>query len=69
VFIRAPVIESVGPGVHVLARLEDGTIVAARSGNIVITSFHPELTDNTALHAFLLSLLPLPAANGAAPTP
>ena len=46
VFIRAPLIEAVGPGVEILARLEDGTIVAARQHNLLVTSFHPELTDD-----------------------
>ncbi|HIP88200.1 MAG TPA: pyridoxal 5'-phosphate synthase glutaminase subunit PdxT, partial [Anaerolineales bacterium] len=42
VFIRAPLIERVGEGVEVLARLEDGTVVAVRQGNLLATSFHPE---------------------------
>lgn len=54
VFIRAPIIESVGPGVSTLARLEDGSIVAAQQGPLVITSFHPELTDDTRFHAYFL---------------
>jgi 5'-phosphate synthase pdxT subunit len=57
VFIRAPIIESVGPGVTVLARLEDGSIVAAQEGTLLITSFHPELTDDPRFHAFFLSLV------------
>ena len=56
IFIRAPAIASVGPGVEVLARLEDGTIVAARQGNLLATAFHPELTDDGRLHAYWLSL-------------
>lgn len=54
VFIRAPLIESVGEGVEVLARLDDGTIVAARQGNMLATSFHPELTQDTRVHAMFL---------------
>jgi pyridoxal 5'-phosphate synthase pdxT subunit len=50
VFIRAPLIESVGPGVEVLARLPDGTIVAARQKNLLATSFHPELTRDGRVH-------------------
>jgi len=50
VFIRAPVIVSVGPEVEVLARLEDGRIVAAQQGNLLATSFHPELTDDVRFH-------------------
>jgi 5'-phosphate synthase pdxT subunit len=55
VFIRAPLIESVGPGVEVLSTLADGTIVAARQGNLLATSFHPELTRDARVHEFFLS--------------
>jgi 5'-phosphate synthase pdxT subunit len=57
IFIRAPLIDKVGPGVQVLARLEDGTIVAARQGNLLATSFHPELTGDTRFHRFFLEQL------------
>jgi 5'-phosphate synthase pdxT subunit len=57
VFIRAPRIASVGPGVTVLASLDDGTIVAARQGRLLATSFHPELTKDNRLHAHFLSLV------------
>src|SRR6185369_2808259 len=43
VFIRAPIIEATGPDVDVLARLDDGRIVAVRERNVLATSFHPEL--------------------------
>ena len=56
IFIRAPAIESVGPAGEVLARLQDGTIVAARQGKLVATAFHPELTDDDRFHAYWLSL-------------
>lgn len=56
VFIRAPRISSVGPGVDVLAALDDGTIVAARQGRLLATSFHPELTPDRRLHEHFLSL-------------
>jgi 5'-phosphate synthase pdxT subunit len=56
IFIRAPSIKSVGPDVEVLATLEDGTIVAARQGPVVATSFHPELARDDRLHAYWLSL-------------
>lgn len=56
IFIRAPLIESVGKGVEVLARLDDGTIVAARQGNLLVTSFHPELTRDTRLHRYFLQI-------------
>ena len=51
VFIRAPVVRAVGPGVQVLSRLDDGTIVAVRRGRLFGTAFHPELTGDTRLHA------------------
>ncbi len=54
IFIRAPLIDQVGPGVEVLARLEEGTIVAARQGQLLATSFHPELTDDTRFHRYFL---------------
>jgi len=56
VFIRAPIIESVGPQVETLCALADGTIVAARQGNLLATSFHPELTDDPRVHQLFLSL-------------
>ncbi len=57
VFIRAPVIEAVGPGVEVLARLEDGTIVAAQQGHLLATAFHPELTDDLRFHQYFLEIV------------
>ena len=50
VFIRAPVILSVGPGVKVLAHLPDGRIVAAQQGHLLATAFHPELTPDLRFH-------------------
>jgi len=57
VFIRAPLIESVAADAAVLARLEDGRIVAARQGHLLATSFHPELTDDDRFHRYFLSLI------------
>ena len=57
VFIRAPVILEVGEGVEVLAKLSDGTPVAARQGNLLVTAFHPELTDDTRLHDYFLAMV------------
>ncbi|MCY4064675.1 MAG: pyridoxal 5'-phosphate synthase glutaminase subunit PdxT [Chloroflexi bacterium] len=51
VFIRAPVVTAVEPGVDVLARLDDGRIVAVRQGRLLATAFHPELTDDLRLHS------------------
>jgi pyridoxal 5'-phosphate synthase pdxT subunit len=65
VFIRAPLIEAVGPGVEVLARLQDAgvgapasaaTIVAARQDHLLATSFHPELTHDGRFHDYFLKL-------------
>ena len=56
VFIRAPLIEKVGPGVEVLATLPDGRIVAARQGHLLATSFHPELTGDERFHRYFLTL-------------
>jgi 5'-phosphate synthase pdxT subunit len=57
VFIRAPTIEGVGPNVDVIARLADGTAVAAREGTMVASSFHPELTDDPRFHEYFLDLV------------
>jgi 5'-phosphate synthase pdxT subunit len=57
VFIRAPLIESVGEGCEVLAMLTDGTIVAARQGKLLVCSFHPELTDDTRFHHYFLDIV------------
>lgn len=56
IFIRAPLIERVGPGVQVLARLSDGAIVAARQGNLLATAFHPELTDDLRFHQYFVRM-------------
>ncbi len=56
IFIRAPVISSVGQGVEVLSSLEDGRIVAVRQDNLVATSFHPELTPDDRLHSWFADL-------------
>lgn len=56
IFIRAPLIDSVGEGVQVLARLEDGRIVAAQQGHWLATSFHPELTGDPRFHQYFLRL-------------
>jgi 5'-phosphate synthase pdxT subunit len=59
IFIRAPLIESVGPGVDVLARVEkdqQDVIVAARQGNLLATSFHPELSHDDRFHRYFLRM-------------
>ena len=57
VFIRAPLIESVGPSVNVMSRLDNGTIVAARQENMLVSSFHPELTQDTRFHQYFLDMV------------
>ena len=57
VFIRAPVISSVDGDVQVLSRLSDGSIVAARDGNLLATAFHPELTGDTRFHRYFLHMV------------
>ena len=57
IFIRAPLIRSVGEGVKAVATLADGEIVAARQGHLLATSFHPELTDDTRVHEYFLRMV------------
>ncbi len=57
VFIRAPLIERVENGVEVLARLADGTSVAARQGRLLAVAFHPELTDDLRLHRYFVDII------------
>ncbi|MBM4407318.1 MAG: pyridoxal 5'-phosphate synthase glutaminase subunit PdxT [Chloroflexi bacterium] len=56
VFIRAPIIERSGPEVDVLAKLDDGRIVAVRQGNVIATSFHPELAGETRFHRLVATM-------------
>jgi 5'-phosphate synthase pdxT subunit len=56
VFIRAPIVERVGPDVDVLARLDDGRIVAVRERNIIATAFHPELAGETRFHRLIATM-------------
>lgn len=63
VFIRAPAVESVGPEVEILARLDDGgdagrgTIVAVREGSLLATAFHPEVTGDLRFHDYFLGMV------------
>jgi 5'-phosphate synthase pdxT subunit len=61
VFIRAPWVEQVGPGVEVLARVSEGEaagrIVAVRQGNLMATSFHPEVGADRRIHAEFVSIV------------
>ena len=54
-FIRGPIISSVGEGVDVLAIVND-QIVAAQEKNMLVTSFHPELTDDIRLHEYFMNM-------------
>jgi len=55
VFIRAPIVESVGERATALARVEDGRVVAVEQGNLIGTSFHPEITGDTRFHEYFLA--------------
>lgn len=63
VFIRAPIVESVGAGVEVLARVESGLsgapgdIVAVRQGPLLATAFHPEVTEDLRFHSYFLGIV------------
>jgi len=57
VFIRAPIIEQVNGEVEILARLTDGTIVAARQGKLLASAFHPELTNDLRFHQYFLDII------------
>lgn len=56
VFIRAPLIDEVGPEAETLARLESGAAVAARQGSLLATAFHPELTPDRRFHRLFLEI-------------
>ena len=57
VFIRAPVIGRVNSKVEILARLADGTAVAARQGKLLVSAFHPELTSDLRFHRYFLDIV------------
>ena len=57
VFIRAPIIETIGSKVTTLIKLRNGSIVAAQQEKLLVTSFHPELTKNYRFHQYFLSLI------------
>jgi 5'-phosphate synthase pdxT subunit len=56
-FIRAPIVERVGKGVEVLSTLPNGAVVAVRSGNVLATSFHPELTGDNSVHEYFVAMI------------
>jgi 5'-phosphate synthase pdxT subunit len=57
VFIRAPLISSVGDNAETLATLPDGRVVAAQQGHLLATAFHPELTDDDRFHRYFIHLI------------
>ncbi len=57
IFIRAPVIEQANSNVEILARLANGTGVAARQGNLLVSAFHPELTEDLRFHRYFLGII------------
>ena len=56
VFIRGPIIETIGPEVEILAQV-NGAIVAAKEKHMLVTSFHPELTGDTRVHTYFLEMI------------
>jgi 5'-phosphate synthase pdxT subunit len=57
VFIRAPIIEQANGKVEILAKLNNGTGVAARQGRILVSAFHPELTSDLRFHRYFLDIV------------
>ncbi|MBI4201501.1 MAG: pyridoxal 5'-phosphate synthase glutaminase subunit PdxT [Chloroflexi bacterium] len=56
VFIRAPKVVSIGPGVEAMASLPEGGVIAAQQGKLLVTAFHPELTRDTRFHEYFLGM-------------
>lgn len=56
VFIRAPKLVATFGDAHPIAQLPDGTLVAAQQGNLLVTSFHPELTNDSRFHRYFVDL-------------
>ena len=57
VFIRAPIIEEAMPGVEILSRLPDSTIVATRQDRLLACAFHPEFTGDLRFHSYFLNMV------------
>ncbi|NQT48930.1 MAG: pyridoxal 5'-phosphate synthase glutaminase subunit PdxT [Chloroflexi bacterium] len=57
IFIRAPAVENVRPGVEIVAELPDGVVVAAQQERLLIAAFHPELTDDLRFHRYFLDIV------------
>jgi 5'-phosphate synthase pdxT subunit len=56
-FIRAPIVDRVGNGVEVIAKLKDGRVVGVKQGKVIGISFHPEVTGETRIHQLLIDLI------------
>ena len=56
-FIRAPLVQQVGPKAHAVAKLPDGRIVGVRQNNLLGISFHPEVTNETRVHQLFLKMI------------
>lgn len=69
VFIRAPRLVAVRDSAEIIATLPDGTAVAARQGTMLVTAFHPELTDDTRFHEYFLNLVKSSRQRTTDPTP
>ncbi len=57
IFIRAPIIERTGRRVEILAKLPNGVAVAAKQGKLVVSAFHPELSDDLRFHRYFLKIV------------
>tara|TARA_Y100000590_G_scaffold220686_1_gene249721 strand:- start:5447 stop:6031 length:585 start_codon:yes stop_codon:yes gene_type:complete len=57
VFIRAPIITLIGSGVEIIATIDNQQVVAAKQNNILVTSFHPELTDDPRFHEYFSTMI------------
>jgi 5'-phosphate synthase pdxT subunit len=64
IFIRAPLVQSIGPNVEILAQIpketfedEQDRIVAVRQGNLIATSFHPEIVPDLRIHQYFLEMV------------
>ena len=57
VFIRAPGIEEIGPEVVPLSHFNEHGVIAARQDNLLVTAFHPELTQDQRFHSYFLSMV------------
>lgn len=69
VFIRGPVVESLGPSARALATLSDGRVVAVEQGDLIATSFHPEINGDLRFHEYFLTKVGARAGSEASTSP